>query len=116
MGVAILHIDEIVATEEPAASAVNGPMRLAVRPNPMRATGEIAFEVPAGGATVELAVYDARGRRVRKLLRLENANPGPRSVVWDGRNDEGIRMPNGVYFARAQVGQSHETRKLTLLW
>ena len=28
---------------------------------------------------------------------------GPRSLVWDGRNDEGEVVPPGIYYARLRV-------------
>jgi len=44
-----------------------------------------------------LRIFDASGRQVRTLLDGV-AGPGTRQVVWDGRDDEGSRVPAGVYF------------------
>ena len=55
------------------------------------------FTVPGGGP-VTLAIYDATGRRVRGLLRgvLE---PGEYRTRWDTRDDRGVRVSQGAYWA-----------------
>ncbi|MCL2191493.1 MAG: OmpA family protein [Treponema sp.] len=45
----------------------------------------------------ESGIYDMAGNRVR-TFDVESGNPGPR--VWDGRNDQGIIVPDGVYTYR----------------
>ncbi len=64
-------------------------------PNPFAARGLIAWTSTLGGDD-ELAIYDARGRRVRDW-RLASPSPGERRVVWDGRDRDGRRMAAGTY-------------------
>ncbi|MGE5175382.1 MAG: aryl-sulfate sulfotransferase [Hyphomicrobiales bacterium] len=52
----------------------------------------------AGGATRTLAVFDVRGRLVRRW----RATVAPGGVVtWDGRAADGRRVASGIYFLRA---------------
>jgi hypothetical protein len=82
-------------------------------PNPFNPTTEIAFVLPEA-TTVELAIFDLAGCRVRSLAGGPLA-AGPHSVTWDGRDDTGQALPSGVYFCQLLAGAHAETRKLTML-
>lgn len=66
----------------------------------------------AAHARVDL--YDLQGRRLITLADhvLEK---GPNVLPWDGRDASGARMPTGVYFARAVVGDKVATTRLLLV-
>jgi hypothetical protein len=75
-------------------------------PNPFRERTTLTFDIPEEritGLPARLAVYDVRGRLVR---RLEDAPhfPGRFEVPWDGRDDAGRPVPAGVYVARLLLG------------
>lgn len=75
-------------------------------PNPFRDRTTLTFDIPeerTTGLDARLAIYDVRGRRVR---RLEDAPhfPGRFEVIWDGRDDAGRPVPAGVYVARLFLG------------
>jgi hypothetical protein len=83
-------------------------------PNPFNPTTTIAFQVPEGGAQVSLQVYDIAGRLVRTLV--DGYEPsGSRTVVWDGRDDEGQPVAGGIYFSRMTAGEFSETAKMIML-
>lgn len=83
-------------------------------PNPFNPTTAIRYDIPAGGATVRLVVYDVLGRHVRTLIDgFETA--GRKRIVWDSRNARGHRVATGVYFVRMQAGSFVQTRKMVLL-
>ncbi|WP_041806294.1 FlgD immunoglobulin-like domain containing protein [Rhodothermus marinus] len=63
---------------------------------------------------VRLVVYDLLGRSVRTLLEGPLA-PGVHEVVWDGRNDAGVRLPAGLYLLRLEAGRQMQSRTITLL-
>ena len=52
-------------------------------------------------ATVELSVYDLRGRLIRQLV-VETRGEGRYTDVWDGREAGGLVAP-GLYLARVTV-------------
>jgi hypothetical protein len=39
----------------------------------------------------------------------------PLQVVWDGRDESGDRVSNGMYFWRLQTEEGQQTRKMLLL-
>jgi len=63
----------------------------------------------AAGDQANLDLYDAAGRRVRRLVDGE-ARPGWHEAFWDGRNEAGRRAASGVYFLRLS-GHVHEASK-----
>jgi hypothetical protein len=82
-------------------------------PNPFNPTTAIQFDVAHAGH-VALEVYDVQGRLVRTLVD-EHMTASRRSVVWNGVDNRGHPVTSGVYFARLQVGNLVETRKMVML-
>jgi hypothetical protein len=83
-------------------------------PNPFNPTTEIAFEV-AADTSVDLAVFDVAGRRVRTLRRGHVAGGIRQRALWDGRDDQGVLLASGVYLYRLQTPAYNSTRKLVLV-
>lgn len=98
---------------EIAASTPPGLFLLPAQPNPLRDGTEIGFSLDRS-RPVNLAVFDASGRRVRTLLQSEL--PGGRHTIhFDGQGDAGDPLPCGVYFYRLDAGGHAERRKLVVL-
>ena len=57
---------------------------------------EASFTLRGRAERVEVRVLDAEGRVVR-TMRLEGGYPGPRSVSWDGLDEQGRRAAPGRY-------------------
>jgi hypothetical protein len=93
---------------------VVGPLALAIAgANPCREAADLEFVLPAAGST-RLAVYDVTGRLVRRLA--DGAFDGGRHRTrWDGRDRDGRRVPNGVYFVDLRASGGAVTRKLVVL-
>jgi hypothetical protein len=98
----------------PGISTTPARLELAAnRPNPFRGNTLIPFSLPSEG-TVELAIYDLRGRLVRTLV--SGPRPvGSQAVSWDGRNGQGDRVASGVYYVRLLEGDRVLSRPVVLL-
>lgn len=81
-------------------------------PNPFNPDTRIAYFLPKR-LSVTLAVYDLLGRRV-KLLDEGEKEANVYEVVWDGTDEKGFPVANGIYFCRMVVGDFCQTRKLML--
>jgi hypothetical protein len=90
--------------------------------NPTPPGGEEAPSISKTGAAryeevrVEVRIFNLAGRVVRAFPDVhsyEGFHADP--VIWDGRDDEGNRLPAGVYFVRMKAGPVIESRKIVLL-
>jgi hypothetical protein len=69
---------------------------------PLNGGAEIRFGLEeAGSAAIE--VYDVSGRVLRRAA-LRDARAGGQSWTWDGRDEFGRAMTNGVYYVRLRCG------------
>ncbi len=81
-------------------------------PNPFTGSTTIRFRLAAAGPT-ELAVFDLGGRIVKRLAR-GTWTAGDHSVVWDGTDESGRRLPPGVYAYHLHSGALSESRHIVL--
>jgi len=108
----VFEVPPFVAAVEPGSA--RGVVNLAApRPSPAAGSTAIEYSVLAG-SPVSIRVFDGQGRLVRGLLE-ETASSGPGVVIWDGRDDSGVRLRPGVYHVHLRAGADIRTRKLTLL-
>jgi len=114
-GRSLWTLDVSPATDVAVAGARPDAAQLApAAPNPSRdgRTG-IRLSLPRA-ADVSLRVYDVAGRLVRTLE--SGALPaGERTVRWDGRDDSGRPVANGVYLVRLLAEDVSRTRRVTVL-
>ena len=63
-----------------------------------------------GSGLAEVVVYDLQGRLVRTIVR-GNYEAGQQTLTWDGRDETGFPISNGVYFLRAMsAGESTQIK------
>ncbi|MBS1262595.1 MAG: hypothetical protein MAG453_01951 [Calditrichaeota bacterium] len=84
-----------------------------VYPNPFNPTATVSFSLPRA-ADVKLIVYNAMGRKVRKLIDAP-MQAGRHSGVWNGRDDSGREVASGAYFLRLIAGDRQQVRKMVLM-
>jgi len=87
-------------------------------PNPFSATSlnsktNIKFALPQAGLT-QVYIYNSLGQKIRTLLD-ESRMAGIHQVAWDGRNDNGELVANGIYFYRIFAGKFVATKKMLLI-
>lgn len=101
----------MTASEEGAASS---PFGLASSyPNPFRTATTLRFTT-AGTASVQLDVFDLRGRLVARLL--DTPLPaGSHTAAWDGHGLDGRPVGSGVYLGRLRQGARTAHLLLTVI-
>ena len=82
-------------------------------PNPFNPETVIKYSLPAAGRT-EIYIYNLLGQKIRTLLN-EQQQKGFHQIVWNGRNDNGELVANGVYFYRIITANAQETKKILML-
>lgn len=96
-----------------AADLVPARASLTVMPNPASGGCALRFTTQTR-ALVRAEVWDAAGRRVRRLG--ESWWPaGAQSMSWDGRNDSGALVLPGIYFARVALGDEVLRAQVTIV-
>ncbi len=94
-------------------STPNAALRLTAEPNPAFRRVAISFASGLAGDP-EVLVTDVLGRTVRRFThtRIER---GEHRIEWDGRDDQGSRVPAGVYLVRLRLGDQTRQTRVTLL-
>lgn len=89
------------------------PAALMLRsPSPALGSAIVHLSVPDGAARASVKVFDAAGRSVGTLYDGE-ITPGEHALVWSGRDGDGVALPAGAYYCRAEsAGQTAVTRIL----
>jgi hypothetical protein len=82
--------------------------------SPKTPSGGLAKPVSPGHEYVHLTVYNLLGQRVRTLIDGERP-AGRYTATWDGRDEGGRYVANGVYFYRLRVGGRNSVGKGLIL-
>ena len=82
-------------------------------PNPFAQTTSISYLLTdVTDQFVEVKIYTVAGRKIRTLREVDPTVVNYRSIEWDGRDETGEEVANGVYFARLKAKQGdHEVEK-----
>ena len=83
-------------------------------PNPFNPETQIRFSI-GNTELVKLVVYDMMGRQIRTLIAGESFNSGFHSVSWNGLNDNGEKVPSGMYVYRIKAGDFIDFKKMLLV-
>jgi len=82
-------------------------------PNPFNSSTVITFTMPESGP-VRIMIHNLLGQAVR-LLVDQAREAGEHRLLWDGRDENGITVPAGVYLCTMQADEFRTTRKLQFL-
>ncbi|MBN1481245.1 Ig-like domain-containing protein [candidate division KSB1 bacterium] len=82
-------------------------------PNPFNPATTMRFDLPQV-AQVKLEIYNVLGQKVRTLIDRE-MQPGYHEMIWDSKNDVGMRVASGVYYYRLIAGDFQDVKKMALL-
>ncbi len=82
-------------------------------PNPFNPETVISYQVPQPGNT-KLVIYNQLGQVIRILVN-EIKNAGAYKAIWNGLDQYGNQVPNGVYFYRLNSNEFTQTKKMVLL-
>ena len=84
-----------------------------IDPNPFNPLTSIKYSLPRQ-SYVRLRIFNLRGQMIRSLVD-DAQNGGVHTAVWDGRDDRGLAVSSGTYFARLESAEGTLTRKMLLI-
>lgn len=82
-------------------------------PNPFGSETEINFQVPHN-INVKVKIFNILGQEINELADRKFAK-GKHSLKWNGRDYNGRKVSNGIYFYQIQSGDLSQARKMYLL-
>lgn len=83
-------------------------------PNPFNPTTTISYSVPQA-SEIQLGIYNLLGQEIRSLSHGEH-QPGVYTTIWDGLNQNGVRVESGIYIYRMSSSAGFSaTKKLVML-
>ncbi len=104
----------VTAVSEPAGTPLPQAFELPQNyPNPFNPETTVRYQLDQA-ATVELAIFDVSGRRVRTLVHSRQ-KAGQHSVTWDGRDAHGRAVASGIYLYRLLAGRQVQTRRMVVV-
>ncbi len=82
-------------------------------PNPFCSSTVISYTLPSNIREAEIEIYNIKGQLVREL-KIQNVKLKMNEVEWDGNDDRGKMLPNGVYLYKIDFMNS-PIKKMILL-
>lgn len=101
-------------TDVRSGSAPSLLARLEVGPNPLGASTTMRVHLDSRQNT-QLVVRDVAGRAVATLVAGTWLEEGDYEFAWDGRTNEGRRVPSGIYFVQLRTNVAERVAKLVVL-
>ena len=82
-------------------------------PNPFRNSTKIRFSLANDESVknAEITIYNLKGEKIKKFSNIRNQD----SVLWNGKDDSGKKVPSGIYFYKIRTGPFTETKKMILM-
>lgn len=82
-------------------------------PNPFNPSTNIKYEVGRTG-NAKMEIFNLKGQLVRTLVNEWHFN-GEHEIVWNGRDNSGMRVPSGTYIYRLSSVDVTFSKRVTLL-
>ena len=82
-------------------------------PNPFNPSTTIKFSLPQT-EYVTIKVYNILGKEIAVLANGQ-FNAGGHSIIWNGKDSNGVNVASGIYLYRVVAGNNRITKKMLLL-
>jgi len=89
-----------------------------VAPNPFSDQLQIRFSILDTGYSMKpptLKIYNTAGRLVKSFDLGSSIKNQESAIIWRGLDDQGRRVPAGVYFIRLETDETRQVKKAVLL-
>ena len=83
-------------------------------PNPFMTGSKIMFDIPVSGY-LNLCVHDLKGNLIRTLIDNSYLSTGQYQLTWDGKDNNGTDLPDGIYLVTLRTEKRIIVEKLIKL-
>ncbi|MEA3475188.1 MAG: FlgD immunoglobulin-like domain containing protein [Candidatus Cloacimonadota bacterium] len=83
-------------------------------PNPFNQETTIQYQLPSNIKNSFLEIFNIKGQLVKTIVN-EHKEKGYYTEIWDGRNDNGKKLANGIYFYKIKIEGKSRVKKMLLL-
>lgn len=83
-------------------------------PNPFNSNTAIRVLAKKASRSVDINIFNVKGQKVKTLI-PSLLNKGINDVEWDGSDDNGKILPQGIYFAQIKGLGAKQTQKMLML-
>ncbi len=102
---------DLTPTDDPAIPQLAASLE--VFPNPFRSSAALRISLP-GKSPLSLTLYNLRGQVVRRIQGGVKA-AGTHNFTFDGRDEHGYVLPDGIYLLKMEHAGGSLTRKISLV-
>lgn len=82
-------------------------------PNPFSTETVIEYKLPKAGLT-QIFIFNEIGQKIKTLVDADK-NPGCYKIIWDGNDESGHKVSNGIYFYQIRNNGAVKNQKMVLL-
>ncbi len=82
-------------------------------PNPFSNSTNISFNIPGTSKTFQIKIYNIKGQIV-KTIDSNNTGQISNEVVWDGKDDQGKALSNGIYLYQL-TGKNYTSKIMKMI-
>jgi len=82
-------------------------------PNPFKSNTHFTFRLTQKPDELKIKIFTVAGRLIRELFPTENLGTEFNKIEWDGRDQDGDLVANGVYIYKVIMKKNDETKEVT---
>ncbi len=84
-------------------------------PNPFSTSTTISFLAPGLHRLSNIKIYNIKGQLVRTLYQMTNNQCQMTNIIWDGKDENGSPLSNGIYFYQLKTESYNEIKKMIII-
>ena len=84
-------------------------------PNPFNPITAISYRLPSNTKNVIIEIYNLKGQLVQTLIPFPSRGLGTSEVVWDGKDETGRILSNGIYFYKLTADKKETIKKMIMM-
>jgi len=99
--------------------------QVSVYPNPFNPSTTISFSLNSESTeNTEIEIYNIKGQQIKKFSvisteadngEVQRSHTITQSVIWDGKNSQGLPSSSGIYFYKVSSGSLYTSGKMILM-